>query len=470
MENSKKRILVPIVGQGSITHIIRTGMLDKLNEFCTPVIALLWNEKDLVEELQNKGYEVTFFPSYTVTSAYASVRYKINLWYLQYKLKTPSVNIQEKYLAQFVKNKSSIKLTKRLREWYNTARFKFQPGYIKQLLRREETLMPQEEVFAKFKEWLRALNVSGLFTVTPFLPEVDLIARILQKQNLPLIASIHSFDNVTKRGWQYIVFDQYIVWNKYNKAELKRIHKKLDNDKLVTIAGAPQFDFHFNKEYLWSKEEWQQKTGLPAGKKVILYSGGPVSLLPDEPQYLKALKEAFDEEKISRDYVVLFRCHPLDKVERWKEYTGECDNIFYDSAPNGKTKLDYVNVVKDDIIKLTSTLKHTEIHINVVSTMCVDGSAFHKPQIGPYYDDINPAAQDLFRQMYYQEHYRPIMKSRVVHLAHTKSEYIDIVNSMLEKPSDYIANCDNCVKEIITYADGQSTMRAVAAIKNFFEA
>ena len=102
--------------------------------------------------------------------------------------------------------------------------------------------------------------------------------------------------------------------------------------------------------------------------------------------------------------------------------------------------------------------------------MCVDGSAFHKPQIGPYYDDVNPSKQDLFRQMYFHEHYRPIMKSNVVNLAHTKAEYIELVNNMLKNPEDYIANCDNCVHEIITFSDGQSTNRAVAAIKNFFEA
>lgn len=465
----KKRILIPIVGQGSITHIIRTGMLDKLSEFCTPVIALLWKQEDLIEELHSKGFEVTFFPAYKVSPAYTSLRYKINLWYLRYKLKTPSVNIQQNYLAQFKENKTSIKLKKQLREQYHNMRFKFQSRYIDQLILQEAGLMKQEQVFKQFLEWLKELSIEGLFTVTPFLPEVDLIARILKEEKIPVIASIHSFDNVTKRGWQSVVFDHYIVWNKYNKAELQRIHKALHKDDSITIAGAPQFDFHYNPEFTWSRNEWQRRLILPAGKKVILYSGGPVSLLPDEPQYLKALKEAFDKNEIPKEYIILFRCHPLDKVERWIKYVGETDNIVYDSAPNGLTKLDYVNVVKDDIMKLMSTLKHTEIHINVVSTMCVDGSAFHKPQIGPYYDEVNHANEELFRQMYFQEHYRPIMKSNVVNLAHSKTEFINLVRDMLKSPSDYIANCNNCVHEIITYSDGQSANRAVASIKTFFE-
>lgn len=470
MKNLNKRVLVPIVGQGSITHIIRTGMLARLKGSCTPIIALLWQEEGLVAELKAQGYEVTFFPPYKVSPAYSSARYKVNLWYIHHKLKTPSISIQQKYLSQFKKAQPATRLKKQLRDTYHQLRFKFQPQYINHILQQEASLVLQEEVYKTFSSWLTDLQIEGLFTVTPFLPEVDLIARILKQRNIPVIASIHSFDNVTKRGWQSTVFDHYIVWNKYNKAELQRIHQVLEKDNCLTIAGAPQFDFHFNEAYTWPVDEWKQRLGLPLDKKIILYSGGPVALLPDEPQYLLALKQAFDTGKISDDYVVLFRCHPLDRVERWKQYVGESPYIIYDYAPNGAKKLDHVNVVDDDIKKLMSTLKHTEVHINVVSTMCVDGSAFDKPQIGPYYDAVNPETEDLFRQMYYQEHYRPIMNTGVINLAYKPDEYITLINDVLKQPGKYTAKCKACLQEIITYSDGKSTERAVAAIQNFFAA
>lgn len=470
MEIVKKRILIPIVGQGSITHIIRTGMLDEMSKFCEPVIALMWKEDGLIKELADKGYETTFFPPYKVTAQYISVRYKVNLWYLQHKLKTPSGAIQKKYLATFSTNKKTIQVKKQLRETYHKLRFRLQANYIHTLLHQEADLMQQEQAFAAYSNWLQSLNLSGLFTVTPFLQEVDLIARIFKQQDVPIIASIHSFDNVTKRGWQSVIFDHYLVWNKYNKAELERIHTQLQKDGSITIAGAPQFDFHYNDQFVWSRHDWLQKLKLPSNKKIILFSGGPVSLLPNEPQYLLALKEALEAGKISNEYVVLFRCHPLDKVERWKKYVGESRFIFYDSAPNGTTKLDHVNVLQSDIINLMSTLKYTEVHINTVSTMCVDGSAFQKPQIGPYYDEVCPMHEKLFRKMYYQEHYVPIMKSNVLQLAKTKSEFINLVNQLVSDPLAFTAHCKRCVEEIITYSDGKSTLRAVSAIKNFIAA
>ena len=465
---NKKRILIPIVGQGSITHVIRTGMLDEISKFCTPVIALLWQQDDLVEELKSKGYEITFFPSYKMTVEYENLRYLINLWYRSKKVKTPSVALQKKYLNQFSKTQKSLQLRKALRERYYHLRFKLQPSYIKNVLKNEAHIVKQESTYKLFAEWLNTLNVYGLFTVTPFLPEVDLIARQMKEMGMPILASIHSFDNITKRGWQAITFDRYIVWNKYNKAELERIYPILQKELSIEIAGAPQFDFHYNSAYSWSREEWLKKLRLPSDKNIILYSGGPVSLLPDEPQYLKALKEAFEEGKISSNYVILFRCHPLDKVERWKNYVGLSPYIIYDYAPSGTSKLDHVNVLKEDIIKLISTLRHTSIHINVVSTMCVDGCVFNKPQIGPYYDDLKPDKVELFRGMYMQEHYRPILRTNTLNLAHTKEEFISLVNNTLESPEKYISNCESCVKEIITYTDGKSTNRVVQTIEKFF--
>jgi len=464
----KKRILVPIVGQGSIIHIIRTGMLDKMRTFCEPVVALLWNQEDLVEELKAKGYEVTFIPPYNVSTEYLQLKSKINIWYINHKLKTPSVSLQQKYLAQFKKERFVKKFKKQLRENVYKLRFKLQPEYINRLKAEENEQIKNQNCYQVYVDWLKQLKIEGLFTVTPFLAEVDLMARILKLKGTPILASIYSFDNVTKRGWQSIVFDRYIVWNKYNKAELQRIYKQLEQDSLITVAGAPQFDFHYNENYAWSKEEWMNRLGIPANKKVILYSGGPVSLLPDEPQYLKALKEAYEEGKISKDNVILFRCHPLDKVERWKKYVGETDFIVYDSAPNGEKKLDHVNVTDEDIMKLMSTLKHADVHINVISTMAVDGSAFKKPQIGPYYDDVHPSTQDLFRGMYHQEHYLPILKTETVNLANNREQYIEFVNKAMQNPSSYTTNCSKCVSEIVTYTDGQSTNRAVAAIKDFF--
>jgi hypothetical protein len=291
----------------------------------------------------------------------------------------------------------------------------------------------------------------------------------LKQQGHKVLASIHSFDNITTRQWPAFFFDHYLVWNDFNRKELERINPALKNGG-VTICGAPQFDFHFKQNFVWSREEWLKRTGLPEGKKVILYGGGPVSLFKDEPQYLQHLNEAFKEGKINPDEaVILFRSHPLDKKERWHAFVGDSPYIVYDAAQSGKENFDHTNVVEEDIRKLMSTICHADVQINFTSTMTVDGSAFYKPQIGPYYTEIKKAErEELTRKMYYQEHYMHITNSKGINLAHTKEEFVFMVNNALHHPEKYTQHCDDCLHTLITYKDGQSANRAAKAIIQFF--
>lgn len=461
----KKRILIPIVGQGSIIHIIRTGMLEKMRAFCEPVVILLWQQDDLIDELKAAGIEVHIMPKYNVSNSYKTLRSKVNYWYQHFRLKTPSTSIQNKYHFRYKKPKQVLK--RKIRERVLWLKLMILPGYIARLINDENTILLNEGTYAEYKQWVTTLNATGIFTVTPFLHQVELVARIIKQAGGLLIASIHSFDNVTKRGWPAIFFDNYFVWNKYNKAELERINPAFITSANITIAGAPQFDFHYNPAFCWDKDVWLKKLGLPKNKKIILYSGGSANLLPNEPQYVKHIAQALENKILGDDVVILFRCHPLDNIQRWKDTIGESPFVYYDHKAPAKEKLDYNNFTVQDEIRLISTLKHTDVHVNLCSTMAVDGSIFNKPQIAPYYDDVNKPAEPFLRAIYNQEHYKPIMASGVLNLAHNRNELVGHIKNALAAPSKYNTNCPECVKEIATFNDGKSTERVTAKLKTF---
>lgn len=465
----KKRILIPVVGQGSVIHIIRTGIIDSIAEFATPVVAMLWQQKDLMEELNAKGYEVHIIPTYKVSAIYSDVFYKINLWYLKNKLKTPGVKL-ESNLHNTYRSKQTLKskIIKKFRIIYNDLLFKIYPDRINRLIKKEDEIMRQEAVYDAMKVWLYELKADGLFTVTPFMYEVNLIARILKLNNKAIIASIHSFDNITKRGWQATAFDEYIVWNKYNKAELFRVNNDLQKRNAVHIAGAPQFDFHYNSKYIWSKEYWLKRMGIAADKKVVLYAGGAATLFPTEPQYALHIKEAIENNELDKDIIVLVRSHPLDTIDRWEKYIGKSAHVVYDEGQHGKEKLDFSNVTDDDLARLISTLYHSDVHVNLCSTMTVDGSVYKKPQVAPYYDDDNKAAEPVLVAMYEQEHFIPIIKSNVLNKATSRKKLIELVYSSLKQPNNYNDNCTKCVENIITYNDGMSAKRVSEILKSFF--
>lgn len=468
-DKTKPRVIIPIVGQGSIIHVIRTGMLDGMSEFVTPVVAMLWEQPDLIAELKAKGYEVTLMPAYHVSAEYNALRSKITLWYSKYVLKSPTRIILRSYLDLYLPAKKVWK--RKLRNALPELLFATWPSYIKKLVQQEAALIKQQTCYDAYYKWVQSLNADSIFTITPFLQEVELMARILKEDGKKIIASVHSFDNITTRQWPALFFDHYLVWNKINKAELERINPQLKTNNAITICGAAQFDFHYKQNFTWSREEWLAKLGLPADKKIILYAGGPVSLFKDEPQYLAHLNEAFKAGKIDgTKAVILFRSHPLDKKERWHALVGDSPYIIYDAAQSGKEKFDYTNVTEEDIRKLMSTVKHADVQINLVSTMAIDGSVFHRPQIGPYYTELDKARKEkLTRMMYMQEHYLPITKSGAINMPASKEAFINMVSEALHDPDKYTTHCDDCLDTMITYKDGKTTGRVIAALKSFFK-
>ena len=54
-----------------------------------------------------------------------------------------------------------------------------------------------------------------------------------------------------------------------------------------------------------------------------------------------------------------------------------------------------------------SFIHYTDVHVNLCSTMAIDGAAHGKPQIAPFYDKIK--AEKELRNLYYQEHYQTII-------------------------------------------------------------
>ena len=461
----RKRILIPIVGKGSIVHLIRSGIVEQMKSFCEPVIGFTWHQEDLMQELASKGFEVHLLPPYSIDESYKQLRRKIDLWYFEFILKTPSTQIQKRLKNGYRKKRNVIKSI--IKERYEGLKSLVIPLQGEKNIRSESKLIRTQPAFHMYEDWLTEMQIDGLFTVTPFIHEIELLARLLRNNNKPVIASIHSFDNVTKRGWPAIIFDSYFVWNKYNRDELLRINSTVQKENIF-ITGAPQFDFHYKKSFGIEKEEWLRKMGIPAGKKIILYAGSVPSLFPDEPQYVLHLKEAIEKNLIDEDVVILVRNHPLDNIQRWENTLEKSPVIFFDINTGGKDKMDHSNVSIEELRQFISTLNYSDVHINLCSTMAVDGSVFNKPQIGPAYNSVNKNNATSIRNMYFQEHYVPIMKTGVVKLAHSAEQLIHLVNEGLKESSVVAEVSQNCVKEIITYTDGKSSDRVVSVLKTFF--
>jgi hypothetical protein len=460
----KPRLLIPISIHFSVRYVLRTGLLQKIAEHAQPVILLAWQDAELEAELRSAGAEVHRLIEPDQTARYDRIRSYINVLHLR-QLNTVSGEIRERRadLDRTFWIRHRRRLRKRILEGF------FALGGSQWLLRKEAELLWSDTNVRVVSDQLNRLRPDAVFTVTPFLREEDAVLRMCSAQQIPMCTAILSFDNLTTRGWIPVTFDKYLVWNRHNVAELFRAYPAARH-KTVEIVGVPHFDFYRDPSYLWDEATWRRRHRLPEGRPVILFGGGFHSCAPHEPSFLSQLNEDIESKAIPGNPVVLFRNHPVDPIERWQEVLRAARHVVWDDpAPTGRVR-GKTNLQRQDIEKLASCLYHSRVHVNVASTMAVDGAIMDRPQVGPAYDDTPGALYDRSsKELYWQEHYVPITKSGGLDIAFSREEFTRGVRSALEDPERCAQGRRRMVREICTFDDGAATARVARAVRTFLE-
>ncbi len=462
---TKPRLLMPMSIQFSVRYILRTGLLNRIREVAEPVILLGWRDQDLERELEELGIEVHPLTEVKFSPDYDRIRSWINLWYKK-RLKTPSEPIWERRAD--VTRTLHTRLRRRVRN-RGVRILTALSGGEQELRRKEQRLLETETNAPEIWKQIDLLKADAAFSLTPSLLNEEIALRACMRRDAPICASILSFDNITTRGWMSVACDQYLVWNRYNQAELLRAYPEIKPEQ-ICIVGAPQFDFYWDPSYCWSQEEWRSQLSLPPGRPVILFGGGYFACAPHEPLFLAQIDEAIERKEIPQEPVILFRNHPVDPIERWQPVLNRAKNVVYDDPwPTGRIT-GHANVRARDIQKLASCLYHSSVHVNVASTMALDGAIFDRPQIGPAYDDSPGGVYDqTARDLYVQEHYLPITKSGGLDIAYSRHELVQAIRSALENPGRLAEGRKRIVRELCTYDDGRATERVAQAVRSFLE-
>lgn len=462
---TKPRLLIPMSIQFSVRYLLRSGMLERLRDVVQPVILLAWKDEVLETELRQAGMEVHPMIERKMGKDYDRVRSWMSLLHKR-QLATSSEGVWER--------RSDLERTSYQR-WRRRARKRIFhmaaaiPGTEDWLRRKEKELWETDNNIGEFRAQMDRLKPDAALSLTPFLLDEEMAMRVCEERGIPLCTSLLSFDFVTTRGWWAVKFDRYMVWNRYNAQELLRSHPEICAEQ-VEIVGAPQFDFYYDPSYLWSETEWRQQLGLPADRPVILFAGGFYFCAPHEPRFLQQVDEAIERGEIPGNPVILFRNHPIDPIERWLPILKQAKHIVYDDPwPTGRIK-GHSNMRTNDIQKLASCLYHSKIHINIASTMAIDGAIFDRPQIAPAYDDSpNPIYSQTSRDLYTQEHYLPITNSGGLEIVYSRDEFIKAIREGLVNPGRMAEGRKKLVREICTFADGHASERVTKAVRAFLE-
>lgn len=453
--------------------MFRTGLLERITSFAIPLVLLAWDEPDLCQEAESLGCEVYQLPRMHLGDEYNRIRQKIDLWYLYRQLRTRTTKIKERQREQLLPLRSRLLRKTRL---FRDMLMLSLPGAVNRMMHREQMLLSQEDSFVAIQNLLRQIKPDAGFCLTPYHREEEIILRAAAMRHIPLCISILSFDNLTTRGWMSLIFDHYLVWNRYNQAELLRGYPDINPDR-IKIVGPAQFDFYWNDQFFWTEEVWRQQLNLPKERPVLLYAGNIGFHVPHEPEIVRQIDEAITCGAIPFNPIILLRLHPMDSPERWRPLLACSQNIVYGEAfetDQSRAASQDFRIIKmgtvseTDVIKLSSTLRYSQVHINVCSTMSLEGAVFDRPQIGPAYDDTPGRKYDhLMREHYLKEHFAPIVNSGGVDIVYSRNQMIQTIAEALADPAKKSSQRRHMLKEVCSYIEGQCTQRVSDALYDF---
>jgi hypothetical protein len=211
---------------------------------------------------------------------------------------------------------------------------------------------------------------------------VTTVAPIVAARDLGIRTAcfIFSWDNLPK-ATVVIDTDFYFVWSDHMKRELE--HYAVVGEDRVKVTGTPQFEVHYDRSMLLPRGEFCARHGLDPQCRYICFTGDDVTTSPDDPGYLRDVAMAVRAlNSKGHKLGLLFRRCPVDFSGRYKTVVSEFADVISEIAPQWNRIDSAWNAVlpgREDSALLANTIAHSEMAINLGSSVVFDCVAHGKP-------------------------------------------------------------------------------------------
>ncbi|HTG66752.1 MAG TPA: hypothetical protein VL859_10290 [Flavobacterium sp.] len=278
----------------------------------------------------------------------------------------------------------------------------------------------------------------------PVLAITPLLAA--KKLEIPTATFIFSWDNLPK-ATMVVETDFYFVWSEHMKKELLHYYPYVKEEQ-VFITGTPQFESHFDKDKLVAKEQFYKEHQLDLDKKYICYSGDDITTCPDDPKYLDDVATAVRElNNQGKSLGILFRRCPVDFSNRYDLVLEKNKDIIAPIIPLWEKVGENWNTIlptQSDVELQINTIKHTEMVVNLGSSMVFDYVAHYKACAFINYDVRNKVDENWsVSKIYNYIHFRSMPNKQTVIWLNSSNEIADKIKNGLVGSDEIVENAQN---------------------------
>ncbi|HVQ35973.1 MAG TPA: hypothetical protein VMS31_00470, partial [Pyrinomonadaceae bacterium] len=237
---------------------------------------------------------------------------------------------------------------------------------------------------------------------------------------------------------------------------------------MVHVVGTPQFEHYFNQSFLRSREEFLNGVGLDASRPVVCFSGDDVTSSPYDPAYLADLAEALQTIPEGQRPQILFRRCPVDASNRYAPVLEKYREIAV-SEPLwfSYAHEDWSQIIPtiEDVALLSNVVRHSDLVVNVGSTMAADFAVFGKPAI---YIAYNPPAANgswNIHDSYRFAHLKSVHELQPVYWAESPGKLAELVMHALAHPEEKDRERSQWMNQLIEHPLDQASDRCYEALE-----
>jgi hypothetical protein len=297
---------------------------------------------------------------------------------------------------------------------------------------------------------------------------VQAISPIIAAQDLgiPTATFIFSWDNLPK-ATMVVETDYYFVWSDFMARQLTAYYPYINKHQIM-VTGSPQFELHHNNNFRLDKIDFCKTFDLPIGKKFICFSGDDVTTSPHDPVYLNDVCEAIQTLNAEKDeWRIIFRACPVDFSDRYDRVLEQYRDIIISLRPQWEKQGDAWNTVlptPDDQILLYNSIEHSEMLINLGSSMVFDAACHDKPCAYINYNpDISALRKDV-NTVYKYVHFQSMPSKNAVVWINSKKEIAQKILEGIAHSETYVKNAKEWLKVICKTPEENASQRIADSI------
>ena len=292
-----------------------------------------------------------------------------------------------------------------------------------------------------FHNQLKEDKIDILFFTHQRPPFIAPLIYQAEKLKIKTASFIFSWDNLASKGRMAGNFDYYLVWSNLMQSDLLYFYQSVKPHQ-IEVVGTPQFEPYVLKRYATNKEDFYKRYGLDAALPIILFTCNDSSSKND-PFYLELLADYIAANKIKANLIV--RTSPADEPKRFLYLQEKYPFIKWNVPEWTLTRENHAEPWTqrvpefNDLVNLKSLLQFSDVIINVLSTIILDGFLFDKPSICPVFGNEEKDYDNALKYLDYA-HLKMVEDSKGVTIVKNESEYMETINTVLKNPNALLNN------------------------------